>query len=625
MATPPGKNDKVRTIPPPPLASSPGSVKAPTGSIKTVKSVSRVERSVSSAKSDGAKNTSIFGVAVRDVARLREVAGVVVRHGFGEFVLRMPFAGALLGRELVSRKESFQGTAPERFAHLLGELGPTYIKLGQVLSMRSDLLPREYIEALSALQDKAPEIAFDDVKRVIEQGLGRPVEEVFAELEPEALATASIGQTHRGKTLDGKVVAVKVQRPGIDAVMRGDLDLLWLAAKGLEASIDELNLVMPSAIVAEFEKSLLRELNFSAELANLVTMDRLVRNVGEKIVVPKPLPELSCRTVLTMEFFEGKPVRSLEPKSEEARRAVEVIVKAMCQGVFVDGFFHGDPHSGNILVGADGTLCFLDLGLVGTLSPEQRDDLVTLVLGTIMNDASTVCRVLLKIGTATERIDIGDLKADITRVRAQYVMVSALKDVDTERFIEEFIAATRKYKVRLATEYSVLAKAAGTIEGMIRVLYPDLDFIPLIKPYVERVFADRFEPTKAVTEALGGATGLMSLARTLPTHLDQILHDLETGNMQVRPRMPELEQLPSLLHDSATRIGVAVFAASMSIASAMVVPDGYEHPMEWVKVGLFFFFALAAIAGWAVVWFWHWLGRGVSLPIGGLLRLLRRG
>ena len=621
MATPPGKNEKVRTIPPPPLASSPGSVKSPTSPIKTVKAVSRVERREPAAS----KNTSIFGVAVRDVARLREVAGVVVRHGFGEFVLRMPFASALLGRELVSRKETFQGTAPERFAHLLGELGPTYIKLGQVLSMRSDLLPREYIEALSKLQDKAPEITFEEVKRVIEQGLGRPVDEVFAELEPEPLATASIGQTHRGKTKEGVVVAVKVQRPGIDAVMRGDLDLLWLAAKGLEASIDELNLLMPSAIVAEFEKSLLRELNFTAELANLVTMDRLVRNVGEKVVVPKPLAELSCRTVLTMEFFEGKPVRALEPKSVQARRAVEVIVKAMCQGVFVDGFFHGDPHAGNILVGEDGTLCFLDLGLVGTLSPEQRDDLVTLVLGTIMNDASTVCRVLLKIGTATERIDIGDLKADITRVRAQYVMVSALKDVDTERFIEEFIAATRKYKVRLATEYSVLAKAAGTIEGMIRSLHPDLDFIPLIKPYVERVFVDRFEPQKAIAEALGGATGMMSLARTLPTHLDQILHDLETGNMQVRPRMPELEQLPSLLHDSATRIGVAVFAASMSIASAMVVPDGYEHPMEWVKIGLFFLFAIAATSGWAVVWFWHWLGRGFSLPIGGLLRLLRRG
>ncbi len=567
---------------------------------------------------------SILGVAVRDVARLREVVAVVVRHGFGEFVSRMPFATLVLG-ELQRGRESFQGSAPERFAHLLGELGPTYIKLGQLLSMRSDLLPRDYIDALGKLQDKAPEIPFDEVRRQIEAGLGRPLEELFASIDATPLATASIAQTHRGTTRDGRAVAIKVERPGIDAVMRGDLDLLWLAAKGLEASIDELKLIMPSAIVAEFERALLRELNFTAELANLTTMGRLVANTGERVTVPTPLPELSCRTVLTMSYFEGSPVRTLEPGSEAARRAVEVIVKTMCQGVFVDGFFHGDPHAGNILVADDGTICFLDLGLVGTLSPEQRDDLVTLVLGTLVNDASTVCRVLLKIGTPTERVDIGALKADITRVRAEYVMVASVADVDSERFIEELVRATRKYKVRLPSEYSVLAKAAGTIEGLVRALYPRLDAIPLVRPYVERVFADRLEPTKALTEALGGATGVLSLARTLPTHLDQILHDLETGNVQVRPRMPELEALPHLLHDSATRIGVAVFAASMSIASAMVIPDAYEHPMQWVKLALFFVFGFAALAGWAVVWFWHWLGRGVNLPLGAILRFLRRG
>jgi ubiquinone biosynthesis protein len=571
------------------------------------------------------RESSILGVAVRDVARLREVAGAVVGHGFGEFILRMPFATQLLGRELVRRGKSYQGTPEERFAHLLGELGPTYIKLGQLLSMRSDLLPAEYIASLSSLQDGAPEIPFDDVRRVIEEGLGQKLEDLFQHIETEALATASIGQTHRGITKDGRKVAIKVQRPQIDQVMRGDLDLLWLAAKGLEASIDELKLVMPSLIVAEFEKGLLRELNFSAELANLVTLDRLIGQAGNGVVVPKPVPELSCRTVLTMEFFEGKPVRELEKGSPEAKKAVSAIVKTMCQGVFIDGFFHGDPHAGNILVGPDGTLCFLDMGLVGTLSPEQRDDLVTLVLGTIMNDAATVARVILKVGTATERVDVGELKADITRVRSEFVMVRAVKDVDTKRFIEELVGAMRRYKVRLATEYSILAKAAGTIEGLVRALDPDLDFMPLIQPYVERIFADRFEPTKMLTDAFGGAAGVASLLRTMPTHFDQVLHDLETGNVQVRPIMPELERLPSLLHDSATRIGVAIFAASMSIASAMVVPDGYEHTMEWVKIGLFFFFAVSATAGWAVVWFWHWFGRGLNLPLGSILKLLRRG
>lgn len=568
---------------------------------------------------------SMLGVAIRDVARLRKVLTVVVQHGFGEVLLRIPFAAQVLGRSVDVRARAVEGTPAERFARLLAALGPTYIKLGQVLSMRSDLLPSEYIQALSKLQDQAPPIPFADVQRVIAEGLGRPAEEIFAEIEEEPIATASIGQAHLARTREGQRVVVKVQRPGIGSTMRGDLDLLFLAAKALEASIDEMKLVTPSAIVTEFEKSLLRELNFTAELANLVRMRSLL-DPERPVTVPAPLPELSCRTVLTMEYFEGVAVRELEPKSERARHAIEQILHAMCKGIFVDGFFHGDPHAGNILVDDEGTLCFLDLGLVGTLSPEQRDDLVTLVLGTIMDDASTVARVLLKIGTPTQRIDIGELKSEITRVRAQYVMVRSVKELDTRGFIEEFANAAGRYRVKLATEYSVLAKAAGTIEGLVRRLHPDIDVIPIIRPYVEKIFGERWAPDKMVQQALGGATGMASLLRTVPTHVDQILHDMETGNVQVRPIMPKLDALPDRLHDSATRVAVAIFSASMSICAAIMVPDRWEDAVfDSIKIALFFVAFTAAIAGWTITWWWHWLGRGINLRLTPFLRFFRRG
>ena len=297
----------------------------------------------------------------------------------------------------------------------------------------------------------------------------------------------------------------------------------------------------------------------------------------------------------------------------------------MCRGVFVDGFFHGDPHAGNIFVAEDGTLCFLDLGLVGTLSPEQRDDLVTLVLGTIANDASTIARVLLKIGTATQRVDIGALKADITRVRAEYVMVSRLSDVDTRGFVEEFARAAGKYRVRLATEYSVLGKSAGTIEGLVRSLYPDMDFIPIIRPHVEKAFSERWEPSQMLTQALGGATGVASLLRTVPTHVDQILHDFETGNVQVRPLVPKLDQIPDRLHDGATRIAVAIFAASMSVASALSLPTGYATYVDKIRIAFFALTLTSAFAGWTVTWWWHWLGRGVQLRLSPFLSFFRRG
>jgi ubiquinone biosynthesis protein len=570
-----------------------------------------------------AETKSIFGVAVRDVTRLRKVAAVVARHGFGEVLLRMPFAAQLLGRDVAAEGQEAKGTPAERFTRLLGALGPTYIKLGQVLSMRADLLPADYVQALSTLQDKAPVIPPDEVRKAVERGLGRPLEEIFADFSEEPLATASIGQTHVATTRDGQKVVVKVQRPGIDEVMRGDLDLLYLAARGLEASIEELRLIQPSSIVAEFEKNLLRELNFSAELANLVRARELL-DPDRPVTVPEPIPELSCRTILTMSFFEGRPVRDLEPRSEEAKHAVEEVLHAMCKGIFVDGFFHGDPHAGNILVGEDGTLCFLDMGLVGTLSPEQRDDLVTLVLGTILDDASTVARVLLKMGTPTQRVDIGELKREIVRVRSQYVMVRSVADLDTQGFIDEFANAVGKYRVKLATEYSVLVKAAGTVEGLVRALYPEVDALAITKPYVERIFGERWSPQQMVQQALGGGIGLASLLRTVPTHVDQILHDFETGNVQVKPITPRLDKLPDTVYQSATRLAVALFAASMSICAAVSIPDGYEGYMDWARIAFFVLFTSLAIGGWTVTWWWHWLGRGRSLRLTPLLKLFRR-
>ncbi len=573
------------------------------------------------ADSTADETTSVLGVAIRDAARAREVVQVAMRHGFGELVLRIPFAAPFVPRSVVAQK--VDGTAAERFARLLGDLGPTYIKLGQVLSMRSDLLPAEWIKALSKLQDGAPPISLADVEEQIEKALGHSPKELFASFDETPLATASIGQTHRATTKDGVPVVVKVQRPGIGTKMRGDLDLLFFAAKALEASVDELKLIQPSAIIREFEKSILKELSFTTELASLVTMRRLL-DPKRRVVVPEPIPELSSRTVLTMRFFAGKPIRDLVPSSPEARAAVTEIIHAMCKGVLVDGFFHGDPHSGNILVGDDGTVCLLDLGLVGTLSPEQRDDLVTLVLATILNDASTVARVLLKMGTPTQRVDIAELKADITRVRSEQVMVSALSDFDSHAFIEEFARAVGKYRVRLATEYSVLVKSAGTVEGLVRALDPDLDVIPLIRPHVEQVFSERWQPGKLLENALGGATGAASLLRTVPTHLDQILHDFQTGNLQVRPLTPKLDQLPDRIHDSATRIAVSIFAASMSIGAGLVVPTGWETPIEWLRIALFLAFFVSAISGWVVTWFWHWLGRGLSLRLSPVLNLFRR-
>ena len=343
---------------------------------------------------------SVFGIAIRDIGRLRRLLAIVGRHGFGEIVARSALARYFGGAEVGETRDP----APVRFRSLLEELGPMWIKLGQILSGRHDLLPPEWTTALEQLQDNTPVVEWAQIQSAVEDALGKPIEQAFASFERAPLGTASIAQTHLATLHDGARVVVKVQRPNIEAAMRGDLDLLYIGARMLESTIEEMQLYTPSEIVAEFERGLLRELDYHHERENLETAHRLL-DPKRPIVVPQPYAELSCKTLLTMSYFAGQSVRKLESGSPAAKRAAAEIVRAAAKQVFVDGFFHGDPHAGNILIDEQGTLCMIDFGLIGRLSATQREQIVTLVIAAFSNDTSTLASVLLAMGTATTRVN----------------------------------------------------------------------------------------------------------------------------------------------------------------------------------------------------------------------------
>lgn len=559
---------------------------------------------------------------MRDLSRLRKLSTTVVRHGFGELLLKTPLGRRLYRSEELSRAEegSVQGSAAVRFTRMLASLGPTFIKLGQILSMRQDLFPPEWIAALETLQDRAPVVPFEQIRAQVEQGLGVPLEQAFQHFEREPLATASIAQTHLATTHDGERVVVKVQRAGIEDVMRGDLDLLYLGAQVLEASIDEMQLIGVTDVVAEFEKGLLRELDFREELSNLLRMRGLL-DPERHVTVPRPYPELSSKTVLTMQFFEGKPLRSIEPGSVEAKHAVEEVVHAACKQVFVDGFFHGDPHASNILAGEDGTLCMIDLGLVGTLTDAQREDLVTLLLATIAGDSATIARVLLKMGTPTQRVNLAELRAEIERIRSSYLRVDNIGQVDTGGFVQEFARAAQKFRIKLASEYSILSKSAATVEGIIRNLYPDVDIVNIARPYIQQVISRRLSPAALVQGLTSEASLLGSVLTRLPTQVDQVLHDFESGNLQIRAVTPELDALPGLLYQATSRLSLALFAFAMSLCAAIVLPDPTSH---WSQIALCVTCTLLAAGAWSILFWWHVVGRGKPVKLTPWIRLFRR-
>lgn len=565
---------------------------------------------------------SFVGVAIRDLARLRTVAVLVSRHGFGELLMRTPLGPRLFGSETPPDGDDALGseTSAVRFTRLLGSLGPTFIKLGQILSMRRDLLPADWIAALETLQDRAPVVGFETIRDAVEAGLGASLTDLFSEFSREPLATASIAQTHLATTLGGEHVVVKVQRPGIETTMRSDLDLLFLAAQVLEASIDEMQIVGISDVVAEFEKGLLSELDFRDELANLLATRQLL-DPERSVTVPRPHPELSCRTVLTMQRFEGAPLRTLAPRSAAAKHAVEEIVHAACKQVFIDGLFHGDPHAGNLLVDGSGTLCMIDLGLVGRLSAAQREDLMTLVFAAIIGDTASIARVLLRMGTPTQRVSLVDLRAEVDRIRQKYLVAASLDEVDSSGFAQEFAEAAQRFRIKLPPEYSILVKALTTVEGLVRTLDPDVDLVGIARPYVQQALGRRLSPGALLQNLASEATELAALLARLPAQLDQVLHDIETGNLQVRAVTPALDEMPALLHQMSGRLGLTAFASAMTLCAGIVLPDANPH---WIQIVLSVACALLAAGAWTILLSWHVVGRGKPVRLAPLLRFFRR-
>ncbi|MDJ0789031.1 MAG: AarF/UbiB family protein [Myxococcota bacterium] len=565
---------------------------------------------------------SLLGAALRDLSRLRDVAVIVARHGFGELLQHSPLGLRLLGSsELPEEDSALRGaSAADRFAHLLSELGPTFIKLGQILSMRRDLLPAEMIASLEKLQDDARPLPFEDIREAVEAELGAPLADLFRDFEAEPLATASIAQTHLATTHAGDRTVVKVQRPGIEKTLRGDLDLLFLAAQVLEASIDEAQLMGTSDVVEEFERGLLRELDFREELGNLLRARQLL-DPAHQVTVPRPYPELSGRRVLTMQYFEGASLRSLEPGTERAKHAISEVVHSACKQVLIDGFFHGDPHSGNILIDAEGTLCMIDLGLAGSLSDAQREDLVALALAILSADDGAIARMLIKMGTPTQRVHLSELRAEVERLRTRYLDVESLGDVDSTGLAQELVEAAQRFRIKLAPEYSILSKAAATIEGLVRHLDPEVDLAGIARPYVQQVMLGRLSPGSFMRGMAGEAGTLANLARELPGHLDQILHDVETGNLQIRALSPALDEVPNLLHQLGGRIGLTGLATALTLAAAILLSG--SGLAGW-QVLLGTSAALGAVLAWVVLFWWHLLGRGKPLRLRPLVRLFRR-
>lgn len=542
----------------------------------------------------GSMAVSMLGTAGQELARLRKIAAVIGKYGYAEFVRRSPeLPGDLQTQDFDSPESG--NASPRRFRLMLEELGPTFIKFGQLLSARPDLVSREYVDALRTLQDQCEPLPFSKIHEVIEDALGQPIEARFDRIEEQPLATASIAQVHRGRTKEGQRVVIKVRRPGIVEQVRRDIDLLYRIARLLDAVVAESDLAEPVGIVREFDRALAEELNFQNEAANIREFAALHRARSD-ILIPEVIDRLSSSSVLTMTELDGVPFSRL-PEDADRRAIAERLVREAFDQVFIDGVFHADPHPGNLMYCGRGQYGILDLGLLGRLTPDMQETLVALALAVAVRDADTVARTLYRLGRSTERVDLAALRRDTEDLFSRYLDRS-IQDVDSAVMAQEILNLGMKHRLRIPPEYTMLGRAGATVEGIVRELHPEIDVGEVARPYAERLLVERMLPEDLEGGVYRTLLQLQGLSQDVPLQVSQILSDLSTGRFRIDVTGRELERLTNSLLMSATTLAGAILGGAFIVGSFIGMAQ-----LEWTLFGVPLVGLVgAAIGGFVMAW-----------------------
>jgi ubiquinone biosynthesis protein len=510
----------------------------------------------------------------RVAERFVQIGAVLVKHGFGELVARIGLASA--------PAPVADGAPPAeplaiRLRRVLEDLGPTFVKLGQIASTRADLLPPGLIAELKKLQDSVPPMSTEEVDKILGEAWGNDLDVVFASFDRTPLAAASIGQVHvarlRAAEPDGleRDVVVKLQRPGARAQIERDLDLLYQLARMIEANIPESRLYSPVGLVGEFDRAVTAELDYGQEADNAL---RFARNFAKVPTVrfPEPYKRVSGKRTLVMERFFGGRIDEITDR-EVAKRVARDALQVIAKMIFEDGFFHADPHPGNIImVGPPGapTIGLIDLGLVGRLSEELRDGAIRLLIAAATKDARAVADALLAMGKPRGRVDLQAFRAEVELLADKY-LGRPLKEIETSALIRDLVQGAIKYEIDMPVEVLMVGKALMTVEGIGKQLDPDLDVLGELKPMLVKVVAARYSPERLARDGLRAARALGDAAVALPGQLTDVLEDARAGRLAVFARDPETAAATERL---GRRIFSAVLAAALlACATALIAVD----------------------------------------------------
>ena len=550
---------------------------------------------------------------VRDLGRLQDIASVLIRWGFGDVVKRMGMAGVLekAGRLLhwqAVEEGRLRMDVPTRLRCTLQDLGPTFVKLGQVLATRVDLLPPAWIDELGKLQNAVPALPWDAVLPQLREDLGAEPEAVFARVEHEPLAAASLAQAHRAWLADGSAVVLKIRRPGIRDTVEADLRLLKHLAVIVEKNLPELRRYHPQRIVQQFSASLRRELDFAAECRNA---ERIAHNFAgrDDIVIPRVYWQWTCERLNVQECLEGVPGRDLAAvdamgldRVQLARTGAGLVLKMVLE----DGFFHADPHPGNIFYMPDGAIGVIDFGMVGRVTEQRRFQIVRLLHGLVVHDSAAVAEVLADWTEENNDIDEVRLQESADVFVDQYRGVP-LKDLRMGAMLGDVTAMLREHGLSLPADLALMIKAFLTLEGMGRQLDPDFDMASEARPYLERAMLERFAPDVLVRRGRRTLSGLVDLLRDMPRDVHRLLQSARRGKLQMHIEGDSLRAFGEQVDRAANRLTMGIITASLVIGSSIVMNSvGGGVSNRWLMaLGVLGFVGAALCGVWILFSIWR--------------------
>ncbi|MFD6209044.1 ABC1 kinase family protein [Peribacillus sp. NPDC060253] len=508
----------------------------------------------------------MFGKRLKHAHRYQEIINAFLKNGFGYFIYRLGLSESKAASKLQPDENLNLRSIGERLHKILQSLGPTFIKLGQIASTRRDFVPEEIVRELEKLQDQVTPFPFDKVRRIVEAELGDSLENLFLEFDEIPLATASIGQVHAARLPSQEIVAIKVQRPDILPTVETDLEILDDLARLMEARISWARRYQVRKMIDEFAKSLRAELDYNSEGRNGERIAKQFIN-DQGLKIPRIHWEYSTKRVLSMDFIQGIKInhyKQLDDEGYDRRKIAERLANAMLQQILIDGFYHGDPHPGNIIILPGNVVALMDFGMVGRLEDETKYQFASLVINLKRGSTNGLIKTLSDMGLLTDETDMASLRGDIDELRNKYYDIP-LSQISLGGAVNDLFTVANRHHVQIPPEFTMLGKALLTMEAIIEELDPHFSIMKAAEPFGERLFKERYNPKNIAKNTWNQFIESAEALAELPKDIREVTGIIKKGKLRLDINIPELQVFLHKLDQISNRLSFSIILLAFSI------------------------------------------------------------